>query len=321
MFLVTAVTASKLSANARQRADEASARRQEMERLYEFSRALMLGDNERRLPSQIAQQVAEIFEAPSVSFYEASSDIVFHAGRTELFQEADRLLREVSNTGKVWLAGQVPSSIHPVQLGGRTLGSLAVAGVPLSEMVLSAVCSWLRSHSKGARVQQVINRGEAMRQNEQLKSTLLDALAHEFKTPLTSIKAAISAVLLQRSHDRVEGELLTIVDEEADHLTDLVTEAIQVARIGAGQVKLRLQAYPAAKLVRRAVSDLRALRDGREIGVAVSDSLPELKADPDLTGLALRQLIGKRAEVFAAFREDLGLSGTAGRFRCGACRK
>jgi two-component system sensor histidine kinase KdpD len=290
VFLITAVTASKLSTSARQRADEAGAGRQEMERLYEFSRALMLGDNERRLPSQIAQQVAGIFAARSVDFYEAASETAFHAGSEEPSNEMPDLLRAVTFSGEARASDD--NAVYPVQLGGRTLGSLAVSGAHLSETVLAAICQLAAISLERARAQQVINRGEATRQNEQLKSTLLDALAHEFKTPLTSIKAAISAVLSQRSHDSVEGELLTIVDEEADHLTDLVTEAIQVARIGTGQVKLHLRPYPASKLILSALSDLRALRDGREIGVTVSEGLPELSADPDLTGLALRQLIG-----------------------------
>ncbi len=297
VFLITAITASQLSASARQRAEEAGAQRQEMERLYELSRALMLGDNERRLASQIAQQVAGLFAAPSVDFYEASSDTVFHSGSqaggsSAPIGDAAGILREVSQTGRKLRLDKPRASVHPVQLGGRSLGSLAIAGGDLSETVMTAICQLAAISLERARVQQVVNRGEAMRQNEQLKSTLLDALAHEFKTPLTSIKAAISAVLSQRSHDQVESELLTIVDEEADHLTHLVTEAIQVARIGTGQMKLRLQAYPAAKLVSSALEDLRAMQDGREIRVEVSEELPELRADPDLTELALRQLIG-----------------------------
>jgi two-component system, OmpR family, sensor histidine kinase KdpD len=56
VFLVTAITASKLSSNARQRADEAQARRVEVERLYQFSRSLMLIDTIRDLGVLIAEQ-------------------------------------------------------------------------------------------------------------------------------------------------------------------------------------------------------------------------------------------------------------------------
>src|SRR5438105_1346339 len=61
VFLITAITASQLSTSARRKAEEARARQQEMEHVYEFSRALMLGDTERSLAGQIAQQVAKVF--------------------------------------------------------------------------------------------------------------------------------------------------------------------------------------------------------------------------------------------------------------------
>lgn len=63
-FLITAVTASELSARARRRADEASARRMEMEQVYEFSRALMIGDDQRGIAAQIAQSIAQVFRIP-----------------------------------------------------------------------------------------------------------------------------------------------------------------------------------------------------------------------------------------------------------------
>src|ERR1022692_2966807 len=68
VFLVTAITASKLSSNARQRADEAQARRVEVERLYQFSRSLMLIDTIRDLGVLIAEQVKQHFGFSSVVF-------------------------------------------------------------------------------------------------------------------------------------------------------------------------------------------------------------------------------------------------------------
>jgi two-component system sensor histidine kinase KdpD len=291
VFLITAITASHLSASNRRRTDEASARRQEMERLYEFSRALMLGDSERSLSRQIAKRVADVFSVQSVAFYDLANDSVGRAGMEESALP-EMLLREVARTARNWRDEEQKASIVPVRLGGHLLGSLGWAGMELSDAAVSAIAQLAAIAVERAREQRVANRIEATRQNEQLKATLLDALAHEFKTPLTSIKAAITTVLSQRTHERMEQELLTVVDEETDRLTSLVTETIKIARIGAGQVHLQRQAYSAATLISSVLSNLRSARDGRNIQVTAGDDLPELNVDTDLTELALRQLVG-----------------------------
>ena len=80
VFLITAVTASELSAREQRRADEASARRQEMEQVYEFSRALMIGDDQRGVAAQIAQSIAQVFRVPEVALYERATDVVHRGG-------------------------------------------------------------------------------------------------------------------------------------------------------------------------------------------------------------------------------------------------
>ncbi len=293
-FLVTAVTASHLSAQARKQAQEAGAGRREMSKLYEFSRGLMLGDSERKLAGHIAQQISSVFQAPSVAFYSISEDKTYHAGPVEPLldshssTEVSAILRVVACGGEM---PNLPARFGAVSLGGRAIGSLGIAGAQLSDAVLSAICQLAAIAMERARVQEAINRTEFTRQNERLKSTLLDALAHEFKTPLTSIKAAISTVLSQRNHDEVENELLTIVEEEADRLTELVTESIKIARIGAGHIQLHRQPFAVVALVSAAMAKLKNLCDGRAIRVSIPEGLPEVDVDLDLAELVLRQLL------------------------------
>src|SRR5205814_7240029 len=92
---------------------------------------------------------------------------------------------------------------------------------------------------ENARSREVATRAQAARQSEEFKSTLLDGLAHEFKTPLTSIKAATTALLASSVSDAEQRhELLTIVDHETERLSRLVTEATRVARIEAGKIQV-----------------------------------------------------------------------------------
>jgi two-component system sensor histidine kinase KdpD len=120
----------------------------------------------------------------------------------------------------------------------------------------------------------------------------LDGLAHEFKTPLTSIRAATTALLGETISDiQQQAELLTVVDQEADRLSRLVTEATHVARIEAGKIDLNREWYVVGDLVDKALVESEFRRDGRRINVAVQPGLPRVHVDADLIQLAMRQLI------------------------------
>jgi len=87
------------------------------------------------------------------------------------------------------------------------------------------------------RAQEAATRAEVARQSEEFKSTLLDAIAHEFKTPLTSIKSGIRhrSSPMARLCPRRCGKLMAIIDEETDRLSLLVTEAARMAGDRSGQ--------------------------------------------------------------------------------------
>jgi two-component system sensor histidine kinase KdpD len=305
VFLITAVTASELSAREQRRADEASARRQEMEQVYEFSRALMIGDDQRSVAAQIAQSIAQVFRVPEVALFERATDVVHRGGPGSSLSESQ--LRDAARNESAWSSLSQKTSILPVRFGGRILGSLGLVGTTLSEAALQAIAQLGAIALERARAQQAANHAEATRQNEQLKATLLDALAHEFKTPLTSIKAAITSILTNSGHDALERELLTVADEEADRLTTLLTRTIEVARIEAGHVKLDRRPCPVAQLVADAIDQLKRYCEGRDVRVDVPEHLPPVDADPGLIALVLRQLLDN-ALKYASPTASIGIS-------------
>jgi two-component system sensor histidine kinase KdpD len=120
----------------------------------------------------------------------------------------------------------------------------------------------------------------------------LDGLAHEFKTPLTSIKAATTALLASNVSDVAQQqELLTIVDQEAERLSRLVTEATRVARIEAGKIQVNREWHSVNELIREILAQMEAQFDGRRLDLSIAESLPPVFVDADLIQLALRQLV------------------------------
>jgi two-component system sensor histidine kinase KdpD len=295
-FVVTAVVGSHLSASAKRRALEAIRREREMERLYALSRALLQLDAAASTPAQVAEHVARVFGFGSVAYLEISSGRIYRAGAGETSILESALRDSARGSGSFHDPARNVSAVA-VTLAGERLGILAVEG-STSMTALAAVASVAAAALERARALDLAGRHEAARQSQELKSTLLDALAHEFKTPLTAIKAAVSAVASE--DDGPRNELLTVIEEEADRLNSLVDEAIQTARIEAGNLRLDRQGRAVADLVARALASMRASLSDREVRVEIPDRCPNVAVDPDLFELALRQLIGNAVKYSRA---------------------
>jgi len=287
-FLITAVVASQLSASVKKRASEAILRQEEMERLYEFSRDLMLLDSQMAIAEQVADRIAQVFDLPAVAVFDRSRDRLYRTDpKAKLVSDAK--MRDVSLQGTAFHDSLAKLSVVPLQLGGKALGSLAISGDAISETAVNAVGNLTAIALERAHAEETASRMEAARQNEEMKAMLLDALAHEFKTPLTSIKAAASSILDQEPSPH--RELATIIDEETDRLDSLVNETIWMARIEAGDLHLQKSPYSVSDLVNTGVEKLKILLKDREIDIAIVPDLPRVLVDAELGGLALRQLV------------------------------
>jgi two-component system, OmpR family, sensor histidine kinase KdpD len=290
-FLATSIIASQLSARAKQRTRLAVDRQLEMERLYALSRAILLTEANRAAPKRIAHQIAQIFDLPAVTLYDRDTGEVYHGGPEDLGAVEEKL-KQVALQGTLLQDESARTVVTAVRLGGEPIGSLAVLGSSLSDTALQAIANLVAIGLEKVRGQEAASRAEAARQSEELKSTLLDDIAHEFKTPLTSIKAATSALLSAANPKPEEQrELVTIVDEEADRLGRLVTEVTQMARIEAGKIQLHRKPYSVADLVSAALRQVKPKINGRQITVEEAENLPLVNVDGALIQLAIRQLL------------------------------
>lgn len=290
-FLVTSLIASQLSERAKRRTVEAVNRQLEMERLYALSRAILLADTSQPMGRQIAREIARIYELPAVTLYERSSGEI-HRGGPEEIADLQAELRNAAIQGTLFREDQTRTIVSAVNFGGRPVGSLALRGAALSDMALQALSNLVSLGLEKARNQEAANRAEAARQSEEFKSTLLDALAHEFNTPITSIKAATSSIL---SSDKLKPadqlEMLAILDQEATRLGTLVNEALHLARIEAGKIQLNRQPASMAAVINQAVKLMEPSLEGRAVDISVSDGLPTVLIDAELVQLVLRHLL------------------------------
>ena len=128
---------------------------------------------------------------------------------------------------------------------------------------------------------------EATKRSERLKSALLDAVTHDIRTPLTSIKA--SATLLLEDRDEAEAmaklspeekhAILKVITHAADRLDRFVEGMVDLARIEAGGIKLHRNWRAIADIIEAALAQAEPLTQRHTIEVIVADELPVVRVD------------------------------------------
>src|SRR5215472_792996 len=214
-FLITALVASNLAERARREAEGAEQRRREVEQLYGLSQRLLASENVLELMNKLPQYVQETFSVGSVVAMAADHPTVYRSSLDAKFEES--VLRSTLLRGEPIKQGGV--SYVPLRLGMRTVGALAVAGADLSRVTLDALGSLAGLAVERARALEALSKNRAEQEHERLRTALLDSVTHEFRTPLTSIKASVTTLLSGGGlDDSARRELLSVIDEETDRL-------------------------------------------------------------------------------------------------------
>ncbi|MGB8474614.1 MAG: DUF4118 domain-containing protein [Candidatus Acidiferrum sp.] len=287
-FLITSITGSQLSSRIRKEADEAHQRGREVQRLYHFSRQLLGEGNVIQLMNAIPDYIVESFEAGAAELFLPQKDKFYRSGFGAAHVDEERL-KTAFLRDEVTLDTEHNECFIPVRLGVRPIGSLGISGVQLSRQSVEAVGTLVAIAVERARAVEQLGQTEAERQGERLKSALLDSITHNFRTPLTSIKAAVTSLLTNANLD--SAELLTIINEESDRLNHLVEEAAEMAKLEAGEFTLNLAPTSMADIIHGALANCRSALAGRPVDVRMSPNLPFVHADQERTKAALVQLI------------------------------
>lgn len=151
------------------------------------------------------------------------------------------------------------------------------------------------------------SQAKALKQSERLKSALLDAVTHDLRTPLTSIKASVTTLLaeLYASERKESGallgnegrkELLEIINEEGDRLDRFIEGLTKLARIDAGEMYLRRQMSSVHEIITAALKRAEPRTRGHQIEVWTEDELPLIKVDEHAIAEVIYTLVDNAAK-------------------------
>ena len=173
---------------------------------------------------------------------------------------------------------------------------LQVTGGPLAGRELLVTASYVRDAERRLqRLVVVLRDNRARERTDRSRADLVSTVAHELRSPLTSVKGFTATLLARwdRFDDPQKRLMLQTVNADADRVTRLLTELLDVSRIDAGRLEMRWQVVDLPRAVERAVAGLRAAGEPENrFVVRVHDGLPELWADPD----KLDQVVGNLLE-------------------------
>lgn len=295
-FLITAVTASRLSDYARAEARDAHRRRREIERLYAFAQQILVAGNIGELLNSIPRRLVESFELLDAALFLASTNEIYRFGSDFRDLDGDRL-KAVMARGEPMVDAERSLCFVPVRMGVRPVGSVGISGGTVSRQTLEAVGTLIAIAVERFSVLEALGKAEADRQEEKLRTALLDSVTHELRTPLTGIKGAVTSLLSQAElTEDHRHELLVVIEEESNRLNRLIEEALEMARLDAGDVELRKESTPIRHVIEAALMASKAYLSQHSVDVRVPDQLPPASMDFERIKEVLTHLLENAAK-------------------------
>jgi two-component system, OmpR family, sensor histidine kinase KdpD len=289
VFEFTALVITQLSNRAQLRAREAVAERRDTTRLYQTARRILLWDSRSDPGDLVASVIQEEFELGGVVVFDGLSAKLYESG--DLTPEIEPRTRNTYLRDSDTFASAENSWFCVLRLGVRPVGALTLCGTEMSELTATALASLAAIALERARALEKQNHAEAARQAEQLRTAVLDALAHKFKTPLTVIRTASSGLPASGELTELQTELVTLIDQEARKLNDLASCLLGAPKLDSTEFAPQPEPLLLSRLLKTAIRELERLADRDRFQVSVPGQEPPVFADQALILTALAQLI------------------------------
>src|SRR5580704_874939 len=292
IFVTIALTAGHFADRIKQKAIHTESERTRLEKLYLTSRDILMLDRRDEVGTQLTRLIADTFHVHAVALWDARELRMDKAGKAAIPDDEVRAtyFHELSENDLVSCKFK-----RVLRLGTRPVGSIYIAGPSSGSCMdprsvdaiasLSAI-ALERAHSFAAE-----SNAEAAKRSEQLRSTVLDGLAHAFKTPLATIQSASSGLLEINRLEYPERELVSLIDEQATRLTKLTNQVLQTAELDQRQLEVDHERICLNQLFRFCRAEATHTLTDHPLRIIDETSDSYVWADTRLLEMALLQLL------------------------------
>jgi two-component system sensor histidine kinase KdpD len=288
-FLATALVVTSLVTKVRHAAKATELQHQNLQRLYQLAQELLAIEPDVESGKEFLKPFQGVFGVRATALYDALT--------AELYSGGDSCAGLAARTQEAFLAGgdlidfSRGVCVRCIRLAGKPAGAIGFEGLHDPEVTsgpLTALATALLGRMYAFRH---ANQAAAAAQAEAYRSVILDALAHEFKTPLSTILAAAGALREAGSLGPEHMEMAETVELEAARLGRLTTRLIRTARLEREEIKPWMELIDISSVVADIVDQYVRLVSDRDISVVRECGATDVLADPELLRLAVSQLL------------------------------
>jgi two-component system sensor histidine kinase KdpD len=287
-FLVTSLVITRLASKLRDKAELSYAQHKKTQQLYEVAQHLLAADP-RDAGTHFLEPFRGAFGVRAACLFDAESSELHVAGGSQY--DLEERTRDAFMRGQNCDDDERGIFVRCIRIAGRTTGAVGFEGLEdatLTAGPLTALAAALLERSHAVRS---ASQAAAAVQAESYRSVILDALAHEFKTPLSTILAAAGALREAASLGTEHLEMAETVEAEAARLGRLTTRLIRTARLEQEEIRPWMELTHFASVVSDAVAQCSKQAGDHRINLLERCHSADVLADPDLLRLAISQLL------------------------------
>ncbi len=288
-FLITGLVITRLTTQLRQEAEISEHQRHEMKRLYQLAERLLALDPSDGMLIKSVALMREVFGLRAASLYDGMNAELHNAGDSQAGLSDRTRAAYISRQGTADAVAGVFA--RPLRAAGEIMGAVGFEGLVDAELTAGPLTALASAVLERARVFRDASHADAAAQAEVFRGAILDALAHEFKTPLATIVTAAGGLRETEGLRPEQLELAEMAEVEASRLGRLTSRLLHVARLDREEVKPQLELTDLAELVKDLSEQYVERWPDRKLSLTTDVTSADVFADAELLRLALRQLL------------------------------